>query len=264
VPELDLAQTNVQLCRQLVAAGWTDDDLRWMRDAYELDMELFSGQFRANGKTQLAHHVGVASALAHTGARPAVVVAGLVHSAYFLGEFGNGRFALNPDKRVRVREAVGPEVETLVHDYTELQWDPHSVGALVDSIAPRSATTRDVVAMRLANEVDEHSDAITRFCPNAGHEGMTGAEGCALFERVAAAFDLDPLGAAVRAAMEQADVTDVPAVLQTTETDSVFTAPASHRRRVHIVLQDSRLGHEVAQRVPGARSLAERVRRVVS
>ena len=44
----------------------------------------------------------------------------------------------------------------------------------------------------------------------------------------------------------------------------MFVPPASYRRRLHIALQDSRLGHEVAARVPGARELAERIRRAVS
>ena len=66
----DLAQTNVQLLREVVDAGWSDDDLRRLRAGYELAIWAFSGQYRANGKTQLAHHVGVASALQRTGARP--------------------------------------------------------------------------------------------------------------------------------------------------------------------------------------------------
>jgi hypothetical protein len=261
--DLDLAQTNVQLCRQLLERGWSDDDLALMRSAYELAMQLYSGQFRANGKTQIAHHVGVASALATAGERHALVVAGMVHSAYFVGEFGNGRFAVNPDKRARLRSVVGPEIETLVHNYTELAWNVDSLQDLTYA-HERSSATRDAVAMRLANEVDEHSDAITRFCTVPHGDGLASDKGRALFDEVAAAYGLDELGAMLRAVLARSDALDVPAVLQTTATDSLRTAPMSHRRRVHIVLQDSRLGHEIAERVPGARALAERVRRVVS
>src|SRR3954469_13719508 len=97
----ELAQTNIQLSRQLVALGWSDDDLVAFRRAYELDMWLLSGQFRGNGKTQLDHHVGGAIALPARGHRPTLVLAGLVHSVYFHGEFGNGRLAVNRDKRAR-------------------------------------------------------------------------------------------------------------------------------------------------------------------
>jgi hypothetical protein len=261
--DLELAQTNIQLCRQLLARGWSDDDLAWIRSAYELAMQLYSGQFRANGKTQIAHHVGVASALAMANERTALVVAGMVHSAYFVGEFGNGRQAVNADKRARVRSVVGPEIEALVHNYTELPWNVDSLQDLRDAGSP-SATTRDAVAMRLANEVDEHADAITRFCTVPHDAGLVSDKGRALFDEVAAVYRLDELRAMLGAVLERSDELDVPAVLQTTAKDSLRTAPASHRRRVHIVLQDSRLGHEIAARVPGARTLAERVRRVVS
>jgi hypothetical protein len=260
----DLAQTNVQLCRQLVGLGWADDDLVRLRRAYELAMALFTGQFRANGKTQLAHHVGVASALADVGERPAVVVGGLVHSAYFLGEFGDGRLGPNADKRARVAAAVGAEVEALVAEYTDLTWDAAEVRTLVANAARQSPATRDVVAMRLANEVDEHADASQRLTAESPGVGLDGAEGLARFDELARAAGLARLGDLLRDAAELGAATPVPGVLVSTSSHTEFVAPASYRRRIHVALQDSRLGHEVAVRVPGARSLAERIRRAVS
>jgi hypothetical protein len=260
----DLAQTNVQLCRQLVRLGWVDDDLLRLRRAYELAMELFSGQFRANGKTQFAHHVGVASALAAVGERPTVVLAGVVHSAYFLGEFGDGRLGPNADKRARVTAVVGPEVETLVDAYTDLAWDAAKVRTLIADADRQSPTTRDVVAMRLANEIDEHADASERLSSERPDVGLDGAEGLALLDDLARVTGLATLGDLLRDAVEQGAATPVPDVLVSASAHTMFVAPASYRRRVHVVLQDSRLGHEVAARVPGARSLAERIRRVVS
>jgi hypothetical protein len=259
----DLAQTNMQLCRQLVALGWDDDDLVQLRSAYELAMWMFSGQFRANGKTQIAHHVGVASALAQTGARPTLVVAGLVHSAYFLGEFGSGRVGLDPDKRTRIVGAVGTDVEVLVDAYTEQAWDAEAVRALLANTAP-SSIERDVVAMRLANEVDEWSDASARWSNDRPEPGLAGDEGLGRFVALAHAYDLAPLGDLLRRVADEADATAVPDALVSRESHTVFVPPASYQRRLHIALQDSLLGHEVAARVPGARSLAERIRRAVS
>jgi hypothetical protein len=259
----DLVQTNVQLCRQVVALGWDDDDLVQLRVAYELAMWMFSGQFRANGKTQIAHHVGVASALARTGARPTLVVGGLVHSSYFLGEFGSGRLGPDPDKRTRVVDALGADVEALVDAYTEQPWDFDAVRALLAETA-RPSITRDVVAMRLANEVDEWSDASARWSDDRPEPGLAGDEGLDRMVELARAYDLAPLGDLLRRVAEEADATAVPDVLVSTEAHTVFVPPASYRRRLHIALQDSRLGHEVAARVPGARTLAERIRRAVS
>ena len=88
------------------------------------------------------------------------MLAGLVHSVYFHGEFGNGRLAVNPDKRARVREVVGTEVEALVFAYTEAGWDlePCVPDRRRDRAHRRSSS--DVVAMRLANEVDELADGV--------------------------------------------------------------------------------------------------------
>jgi hypothetical protein len=259
----ELAQTNVQLCRQVVALGWGDADLAQLRSAYELAMWMFSGQFRANGKTQIAHHVGVASALAQTAARPTLVVGGLVHSAYFLGEFGSGRVGPDPDKRTRLVDTVGVQVEALVDAYTEQPWNADAVRTLRDDAAP-SSIARDVVAMRLANEVDEWSDASARWTNDQPEPGLAGHEGLDQFVELARAYELAPLGDLLGRVAQEADATAVPDALVTSQEHTVFVPPASYRRRLHIALQDSRLGHEVAARVPGARSLAERIRRAVS
>jgi hypothetical protein len=260
----ELAQTNVQLCRQVVALGWDDDELLQLRHAYELAMDLFSGQFRANGKTQLAHHVGVASALALAGERPTVVIAGAVHSAYFLGEFGDGRPGARPDKRPRVTAAVGPDVEVLIDAYTELEWNGDSVRTLIADISTGGPLTRDTIAMRIANEIDERADASQRMSAGGPEAGLDGDDGLALLDELTRIYGLDHLGSQLREAEAHGDAFAVPDVLVSTNRYSTFVAPASYRRRLHIVLQDSRIGHEVAVRVPGARGLAERIRRVVS
>jgi hypothetical protein len=260
----ELAQTNVQLLRQVVERGWTDEDLVRLRSAYELAMWVFSGQYRANGKTQIAHHVGVASALAAAGERPVLVTGGLVHSVYFLGEFGGGRRGPHADKRARVAATVGGEIDEMVDAYTATAWDGAAVRTLIADVDRQPAVTRDVVAMRLANEVDEYTDATMRLSADHHTADLDGEEGLALLVRVAGAYGLEPLGDALRVAMADGAAMQVPPVLVSPEDNTVFVPPASYRRRLHVVLQDSRLGHEVAVRVPGARELAARVRRKLS
>jgi hypothetical protein len=248
----------------VVERGWTDEDLVRLRSAYELAMWVFSGQYRANGKTQIAHHVGVASALAAAGARPALVTGGLVHSVYFLGEFGDGRLGPNPDKRARVSATLGEEIEEMVDAYTAAPWDGQAVGTLLAEVAQQPAVVRDVVAMRLANEVDEFADATTRMSGEHHSAGLAGDEGLSLLVRLAVAYGLEPLGDLMRDAAATGAAMPVRAVLVSRQDNTVFVPPASYRRRLHVALQDSRLGHEVAARVPGARDLAARVRRQLS
>jgi len=256
----DLAQTNVQLLREVVDAGWSDDDLRRLRAGYELAIWAFSGQYRANGKTQLAHHVGVASALQRTGARPALVIAGAVHSLYFLGEFGSGRRGPHDDKRPIVRRAVGPEVEHLVYGYTNFAWDAASVASMIAEAASATDERRDLVAMRLANEVDEYADAAMRLSREHTEYDLGGPEGFAAMVALADAHDAPALRALLIEARESGSAMRVPDVLVSAEDNTVFVPPASYRRRVYIALQDSRAGHGVAERVPGARRVATWVR----
>src|SRR5262245_13883641 len=114
----EYAQTNLQLYTQLRRAAYTDTDLGLVRAGYDLAMNLFSASFRGSGKPLLSHLVGTASILASIGRSPAVVTAGLLHAAYALGDFGDGRFGTTDAKRARVRMAVGSEVEDLVARYT--------------------------------------------------------------------------------------------------------------------------------------------------
>ena len=75
------AQTNIQLLNQLHRANYTADDLHLVRTAYELAMRLFCGQFRASGKTFIAHLVGTASVLGSLRVGAALIAVGLLHAA---------------------------------------------------------------------------------------------------------------------------------------------------------------------------------------
>ena len=85
-----MCKTNLQLYGQMLRAGRPEQELRLVRDAYELAVRLFAGHFRGNGKPFLAHLVGVASILAEHGHPIELVTAGLLHSVYSFGEFGDG------------------------------------------------------------------------------------------------------------------------------------------------------------------------------
>ena len=84
------AQTNLQLYPQLIEAGWSEHDLARARAAHDLSCELFAGCYRPSNKAFIAHLVGTASALAAWGEPPDTVLAGLLHSSYLYGDFGDG------------------------------------------------------------------------------------------------------------------------------------------------------------------------------
>jgi hypothetical protein len=258
---VDLAQTNVQLIRQVVDADWSDDELVRLRRAYELVMWACSGLYRTNGKTQIAHDVGVSSALATVGERPALVTAGLVHSLYLLGEFGSGRRGPHPEKRARVRDTLGPEVEQLVYAYTELDWNRAAVGRLTASAAEATPLERDVVALRVANAADEFADLAMRLSAPHPTSELVDGEAVDAMVALARAFDLGALGALLADQYRRGTVAPIPAVLFGAVDNTVFVPPASYGRRVHVALQDSRVGHRITESYPVARRVGVWLRR---
>src|SRR5690349_1318442 len=152
------AQTNLELYVQLQAEGYDGVAQESVMRAYMLACQLFAGLHRASGKVFVAHTVGTASALVEARARLPVVVAGLIHAAYTHGEFGDGWRSVTATKRAHVRTAVGPEAESLVDRYTSFRWRAEALPGLRAALPSLDALDRDVVLMRLANEVDDHLD----------------------------------------------------------------------------------------------------------
>jgi hypothetical protein len=161
---LQAAQVNLDLYQQLHDAGWSAAELGIVRDAYLLAMRLFSDRFRANGKPFVAHLVGTASILAMVGARPAVVVAGLLHAAYANGVFPDGFAGVTDRHRRIVRDATGAEPERLVAAYQALAWKPAVVAPLIADWAAVGPELKDVLLMRMANALEDHLGLGMRLC----------------------------------------------------------------------------------------------------
>ena len=157
------AQTNIQLFNQLQEAGYEHDDLACVRDAYALAMRLFTGCFRQSGKAFLSHLVGTASILVESRASSTTVAAGLLHSAYSHGEFGTGRRGISDAKRKQLRLVLGSTVEQIVADYTSVLWTEQTISALHDSLPPAGSVAREVLLIRLANELEDHLDGAALY-----------------------------------------------------------------------------------------------------
>lgn len=161
------AQTNIQLYNQLVRDDCSGADLNLIRRAYELAVQLFAGLYRPCGKPFLDHVVGTASIAQAIHGKPALTAAGLLHSAYSHGDFGlAGRLS----GRLRCRrmvELVGREVETYVRLYSGLAWSWRAARALMDRIDSLTPTEREVVSLRVINELEDHLYGGTLYCYSA-------------------------------------------------------------------------------------------------
>lgn len=152
-----IAQTNLQLDRQLEGLNWPEPDRGAIADAYRLAVELFGGAIRSSGKPFLCHLVGTASVVAASGGSADLVAAGLLHAAYDVGHFGDGT-GRSPGHVRTVRASVGDRVEAFVAAYHRLEVS-HEVVASLEARADRlSPHERRMLLLVLANEVDDHLD----------------------------------------------------------------------------------------------------------
>ena len=163
-----IAQTNLQLDRQLDRAGWPVDDRVRVAAAYDLASRLFTGQYRPNGKTFVAHLCGTASIAQLAAATVDETVAALVHAAYDYGDFGDGRPVVTDRKRAEVRAVIGAGAEALVAGYAAWPWWDRLTVLHDDGAGALTDWERPLAFLRLANELEERVDLGTEYSAGRG------------------------------------------------------------------------------------------------
>jgi hypothetical protein len=253
-----VAQTNLQLYRQLELAGWSTDARRRARAAYSLAAELHSGQYRASGKTFVAHLCGTASIVAVADGTVDETLAALLHAAYHQGDFGDGRTPPTPRKRAEVRAAIGSDAETLVTQYCEWPWRTR-LPALLDGGPERLADwERTIALLRLANEIEDRWDGTDAYAPE--HAALVFP--LADVVRCALALGRDALIAVADDVARPGTAPEVPAALQTTGYGSGVVPPRSMRTRLWVGGTGERSSlRRATRRVPGARRMVSWWRR---
>ena len=230
------AQTNIQLYRQLTELGYPEADIATVARAYDVGLRLLSGLYRGSGKPFLAHLVGTASILASLRARTPMVAAGLLHAVYTHGEFGNGWRGMFPVKRQEIQRAVGEDIEGLVAQYTELRWHANTIGGIRSRMDNMTPPERDVLLIRLANELEDHLDLGVLYHGDAERRRqymLTHLMSCMeMAERLGA----PELAAALTATFGDVEKAKVPSSLRRPEASSFLVPPASHRARLRIVV----------------------------
>lgn len=151
-----IAQTSVQLYNQLRRQDRSAEELALVRDACDLGRSLYCAQFQADGVPFVAHLTGVASVVAQLGLSSDYVAAACLHNVYTNADFGDGRGkCVTVSRRKLVENAVGPEVESLVHRFwTLLRMSKNALLALkerVDTLPPRD---RQLMTVDLADTLE--------------------------------------------------------------------------------------------------------------
>jgi (p)ppGpp synthase/HD superfamily hydrolase len=230
------AQTNLELYRQLGEAGYAPADVSRVQQGYELALPLFTGAFRSSGKSFLCHLVGTASILAAIRARVDVIAAGLLHAVYDEGEFGNGWRGASADRRARFVSAVGAPVEDLVHRSDALRWAPTSIAAIQAGLSSMSALERDVVLIRLANELEDHLDLGVLYGANSESRRRFMEEHRRACFAMAEELGAQALADELAAVFDEVAKADVGPELRRGERGSFRVAPSTHRTRTRVAL----------------------------
>jgi (p)ppGpp synthase/HD superfamily hydrolase len=158
------AQTIGQLFVQLHEAGASAADLARVRDAYLLAMQLYSGLFSGSGKTTLAHEIGCGSLTHRFGGPIDLVVAGMIHGAYIVGDWGHYRLRIIGRKRDELRAVIGDNAEAYVYEYTQMRWDAETIPRMARHVGALTARERDVTFLRLVEELDRLLDYGAILC----------------------------------------------------------------------------------------------------
>ena len=233
----NFAQTNLQLYAQLRRAGASERDLALVRAGYDLAMHLSPASFRGSGKPLLAHLVGTASILASIGQPPRVVTAGLLHAAYVFGDFGDAHSGITESRRERLRRAVGREVEELVAEYTRFEWNSNTIPGIRDRISSLTPLEREVLVIRLANELEDHLDFGVLYCGNGEKRRAYIRSPLNQSVDMAQKLGLTELAAELDAAFTATLAADLPAALRNPHDYTFVQPPASHSPRVKIAVR---------------------------
>ena len=226
------AQTNIQLFNQLQRLGYPPSDLETAVSAYGLAMTLMTGRFRPSGKTFLAHLVGTASILASLRAAFPVVAAGLLHAAYSAGDFGDGVAGVSDARRARVRSVAGERAEEYVFRYQALSGSDSSIRSVSSGLEDLAPMDRDVVLMRIANELEEFLDLGILYGGERKRLATSEAHRCRLLIEMARRLGFPALSAELEQAVADCAAAVLPAeLLRHGAPDSSFLlAPASYQR----------------------------------
>jgi (p)ppGpp synthase/HD superfamily hydrolase len=230
------AQTNLQLYSQLRRAGYGDADLTVVHQGYLLAMRLFSSSFRGSGKPLLAHLVGTASVVGWLDRPMTSITACLLHAAYVFGDFGDARPGMTDSKRARVREAVGSEIETVVARYTALKWEPGTIASIQARIPDMDPGDREILLIRLANELEDHLDGAPLYCRNVDSRRAYIRTALHRSSDVARALGYPQLGDALDRAFDEILTMDVDAGLRTGYDYTFTQVPASRALRWSVAL----------------------------
>lgn len=153
---MTLPQTNLQLYQEMIQHGASASELESVRNAYNISRLLFGDCFRPSHKPFVCHLVGTAGALAMWQQPVPMVVAGMLHSVYLFGRFGDGDRGPTPRRRQWLIQQVGNEAEDLVWRYSSQRWN-RPIQEMLE-LCVDDEGFGEILTLKFADTLDELSD----------------------------------------------------------------------------------------------------------
>jgi hypothetical protein len=160
-----VAATVPQLLNQALAAGLDDASLRRLGSAAELALRIFDGCYM-DDEPLATHHVRVASIALAERWPLHVVLASLLHAAHSLHTMNTRRRPPRPARRAFLRREIGREAEELVWRYLRFSYHPEDVRRYIRGAAASADTDRELLQIRVANELAHYTDGAIRYGPS--------------------------------------------------------------------------------------------------
>lgn len=139
-------------------AGLSEDELIELKDAFQLAQAMSHGFYRASGVPLLNHLVSTASIVLSEKNQAGTVIPALLHAVYVLHRFDDSSASRNLEKRrTELRERLGSQMESLLWQYQQMGWyRVDTVRNYLENLPELDDTTRSLLLLRLANELDDH------------------------------------------------------------------------------------------------------------
>jgi (p)ppGpp synthase/HD superfamily hydrolase len=160
------AQTNIQLYNQLQRQQYSLEDIVEVRRVYDLMIRLMACRNRPSGKPMETHLVGTASVLATLRVPLKVILVGLSHAAYAAGDFGVARNWNLAAKRKQTQGVLDAQTEELLATYNSFAWTSNSILEVHRDLTALTPLEREVIVIRLANDLEDNLDFAILYCPN--------------------------------------------------------------------------------------------------
>lgn len=194
LPMRPYALTYPQLILQAVELDLPEAGLTRLQVGYDLAVRLVDGLYRKQSVPFLCHLVRTASIVLHDSRDLDDALTALLHAAFFLHLFENSRRrGPRASDRRFLRSAVGESVDRLISQYSEFKWNARVALKYQDPALHSDPTTRRILTIKLADELEDHLDAAEAFVPrgNFSNSSEYGSE----FVGLATALGLHALAA---------------------------------------------------------------------